>query len=247
MTLISVIDRCRRQVLFSLSPWSCHLCGSALEDSVDLSTGICKNCRSAMLHMEWPMCAVCGLSLSSESHTCLSCRAFGSVFPGIGRMRSCFVYQGIVQTAMTLFKSGKAKSLRHYWAQEIEQLLPEVWEEGWLIVGAPSSRKNILRRGYDQVAVILTTFSRFYRSRVRTHGLNRDQGISQKTLNREERATNLTGKIRVSAQLKSELSIAKGVVLVDDVCTTGATLASCATALIHAGAAAVRAITICRD
>ncbi|MGZ6589748.1 MAG: ComF family protein, partial [Solirubrobacteraceae bacterium] len=65
----------------------------------------------------------------------------------------------------------------------------------------------------------------------------------QARLDRAARQVNVAGafRVRVPGRVRG-----RRVVLVDDVCTTGATLAACVAALREAGAAEVRAVVVAR-
>ena len=67
----------------------------------------------------------------------------------------------------------------------------------------------------------------------------------QKNLNARDRAANLTGAFEVPKKYKNRVR-RRTIFLVDDVSTTGATLAECKTALYTAGAAKVFCITVAK-
>jgi predicted amidophosphoribosyltransferase len=78
---------------------------------------------------------------------------------------------------------------------------------------------------------------------VNEHTLVRERATAaQVTLSAEERKLNVKDAFRcVDAGV-----VGRKVLLVDDVCTTGATLEACALALYEAGALSVQALTLAR-
>jgi predicted amidophosphoribosyltransferase len=64
-------------------------------------------------------------------------------------------------------------------------------------------------------------------------------------LSRPQRANNVQGAFKVSADRRSELA-GRRVVLIDDVLTSGATVGACARALLHAKAATVDVLVFAR-
>ncbi len=72
--------------------------------------------------------------------------------------------------------------------------------------------------------------------------------LAQYRLGRERRAANVAGAFKVSPALGHSQPLAgRWCILVDDVVTSGATLAACAEVLLAAGARGVSALTVARE
>jgi ComF family protein len=117
---------------------------------------------------------------------------------------------------------------------------------GWrvdLVVPVPLGRQRMMERGYNQVGLIakpLAAIQGWHYSPdvlVRTRETRSQVGLSPL-----ERKENISGAFRA----EPVLAAGKSVLLVDDVVTTGATLAACSDALAKAGAEVVYALTLAR-
>ena len=107
------------------------------------------------------------------------------------------------------------------------------------------------QRGYDQAALIADVVARELRLPVVRALERRRATIAQFELGRDRRATNVAGAFGLRARRDGRATGAavtgRWVLLVDDVVTTGATLAACGTALRDAGGVAVSAIAVARE
>jgi predicted amidophosphoribosyltransferase len=118
----------------------------------------------------------------------------------------------------------------------------------YLLVPVPSRRAAVLRRGDDTMARL----ARLAAARVRRFGIEaKAVGVlrhvrdvaDQAGLGGPQRLANLAGALAVPQARESHVA-GRRVVLLDDVLTTGATLAEAARALRAAGAEVVAAATI---
>jgi ComF family protein len=118
-----------------------------------------------------------------------------------------------------------------------------------MIVPVPVHADRERQRGYDQAALIAAAAGQRLGLPV-VGALERDRAtVAQFELGRDERASNVAGAFRLRGSATDARQVVAGrwILLVDDVVTTGATLAACASALEHAGALAVSAIAVARE
>jgi ComF family protein len=113
-------------------------------------------------------------------------------------------------------------------------------------VPVPASPDRVRDRGYDQAALLAGEAARRLRLPMLPAVERTRATTAQFDLDRAGRATNLGGAFRVRGANVPAVQ-GRWIVLVDDVVTTGATLAACATVLLEAGAGAVSAIAVARE
>jgi ComF family protein len=115
-----------------------------------------------------------------------------------------------------------------------------------LIAPVPLHRWRLLRRRYNQAALLALELSRLADRPAVPDLLERRRNTpSQGRMSRSQRALNVRGAFAVAPRHRERVRGAR-VLLVDDVLTTGATLEACARALKRAGAARVEVLTLAR-
>lgn len=157
----------------------------------------------------------------------------------------CAPFTGVTRRALHALKYDGERRL----AAPLGAAIARRWERagvaGDALVPVPASPDRVRERGYDQASLLAGEAGRRLRLPVLAAVERTRATTAQFDLDRAGRASNLGGAFRVTAR---RLPVAgRWMVLVDDVVTTGATLAACATALLEAGALAVSAITVARE
>ena len=162
---------------------------------------------------------------------------------------SVFDFDKTVQSALHQMKyRGKKRFARHIGALSSRFVPDQVFEGVEGIVPLPLHRRRERSRGYNQALLFAQgvatgrtgapIFDRVIR-RVRNT-------VSQTTLNRAKRKTNVKGAFVANPE---EAGLIKGkvVLLIDDVVTTGASTDAATKALLAAGCASVRVLSLARD
>ena len=112
-----------------------------------------------------------------------------------------------------------------------------------VLVPVPLHPARLRDRGYNQSALLAKAMAVDGAAPVDAHSLVRRRStVPQVGLDAGQRLENVRGAFHCSADGLE----GKNVLLIDDVCTTGATLEACAVALFQAGARGVRALTLAR-
>jgi ComF family protein len=113
--------------------------------------------------------------------------------------------------------------------------------DGRILVPMPLGKKRRRGRGYNQAQILAHELAAGSGAKLLLHLERARETAPQVGRRRDERRQNLEGAFRWTG---SGFSAEDRLVLVDDVCTTGATLGAAAEALRRAGAGAVDAIVL---
>ncbi len=199
----------------------------------------CDDCQSKLAFIREPMCAKCG-EPRTPSRLCGKCRQHPLKIEFI---RSVVIFQGTLRDAIHRFKYDRLSSL----AEPFGDLLAQCWiannfQADW-IVPVPLHSARQRDRGYNQAALLARRLADRTQTRTIEPALKRIRITAvQMELDAAERRQNVAGAF----ECVDRRITAKRVCLVDDVCTTGATLDACAEAVYQAGAASVFALTLAR-
>ena len=199
----------------------------------------CPDCQKIVKAVPEPVCQACGLPLS-HSGLCATCK---NSLPPYKALRSWVVFEGPIRHALHSLKYRRNVALGDTLAQYLAEYVRKL---GWrpdLVVPVPLGRQRMKERGYNQAGLLALPLSIIQAWQYSPHAVFRERETrSQVGLSPVERMANLSNAFRADPARVS----GKVILLVDDVATTGATLAACSEAFIKAGAKAVYALTLAR-
>ena len=164
--------------------------------------------------------------------------------PAFERLRSFGAYDAELRQLIVLLKYNRIRPLARLlggWLATVAQQNPALAEVN-AIVPVPLYPTRQSARGYNQAELLANELRRWIKKPVAPRALARIKDTpSQTGLTPAQRVENVRGAFAASAKLDLGR-----ILLVDDVCTTGATLNACARTLKRAGAQQVVAATVAR-
>lgn len=222
-----------------LLPPRCHICHTSLPPQSEAR--LCPHCLGQVRYLQSPLCVRCGQPFPPGSvvvdHYCGNCLRLE---PPFDSARSLVYYQYPVSNLLQRLKfMGEASAARTL-ATLNRPLCPRVD----LIVAVPLHPARLRARGGNQSLVLARRFFPAEHHKIVLDLLvRRKNTVPQTGLNGHQRRHNLQNAFAVD---RPERLRNRSVLLVDDVFTTGTTLAECSRALKTAGAASVQAWTVAR-
>ena len=221
-------------------PPFCFICEDDLNKREHL---VCERCWSSFDLIDRPYCQRCGLPLKVRDTTCACCESTDFCFSAT---RAAYVYTEDVRKVIHAFKFQRKTSL----ARRLGRIMAFTighdthFKDVDCLVPVPLHPSRFRERGYNQSALLASEISAELGVNSFPAVLARKKSTKAMTaLTPERRLRNVENAFAVT---NPETLKGKNVALVDDVFTTGATVNACARALMEAGVAEVKVVTLAR-
>ena len=232
-----------QSVVHAIYPAQCVACDSLTADD----HGLCGSCWREIRFTNPAGCDLCAAPLLSDSGgALLTCDECLKVARPWSRGRAALIYDGIGRKLVLALKHGDRTELAIPAAAWMERAGKECVSAGTLLVPVPLHWSRLLRRRYNQAALLAQHLSKRIGLEVCPDALRRVRRTSSLDgHSRDQRFAALQDAIQAHPQ---RLAVVKNrnVCLVDDVMTSGATLSSATEALKRAGAADVCVLVLAR-
>ncbi|NGQ91188.1 ComF family protein [Rhodobacter sp. HX-7-19] len=223
-------------------PPQCLSCGA----EVDTDFALCPACWRDTPFITGLVCDGCGTPLPGEESTAVHCDDCLTLARPWDQGRAALLYRDKGRGFVLSLKHGDRGDLAQPAARWMHRASAPILRPGMIVAPVPLHWLRLLRRRYNQSALISAAFARLA-------GLDHIPDLlirarrtpTQDGRDRDGRFRNVTGAIRLHPRHAARIA-GREVLLIDDVMTSGATLAAGAEACLAAGASRVSVSVLAR-
>ncbi len=205
---------------------------------------LCDACWAQVRYVPSPVCSRCGHPVQHAGDPCRWCREWPS---GLSTVRAAFVFEGAMRSSIHRFKyrgeHARGQFLGKLLADHAESAVARRKEPVDIVVPVPLHLRRRRARGYNQAEILAKRVAERLAVPLSGGLIRTGKTQPQARLGRSERWEN----VKDAFQWKGAPLTGEHVLLIDDVTTTGATLASAATAVVAAGAGRVTGLSLARE
>lgn len=222
-------------------PIFCKECGIRL--LTDENGYFCPTCWELPARIQVPFCSQCGRPHPKSAgfgpvanFPCAECNARTAPTP-YRRIYGATVYEGAVAEAVKILKFHERRWIADALVDELEVFIEECMdtERYDVITPVPLHPVRLRDRGFNQSLLLTERIAPLFPNAWISQELKRIRPtrVQSRITDRKDREANVRGAFAVDMGTSFD---GKRILLIDDVVTTGGTVAECAAALLRAGA-----------
>ncbi len=194
-----------------------------------LGTSLCFNCSSTFSSLRPPWCDRCGEPTEFSVQECGRC--IESPVSWERRRALAWLDPVSLQIIHRIKFLGEVEWLSFLMDRDMSASPFEI-DSGFVLVPIPLHWQRYFDRGFNQSEILCRYLSKKWKIEVENRLLQKRRSTDpQSTLKSKERQSNLKGAF----QVMGDIPIPEKVILIDDICTTGATFETCSQVLKRAG------------
>jgi ComF family protein len=221
-----------------LYPPTCLACDARVQED----GGLCPACWSETPFITGAACDLCGVPLPGACDGTAFCDECLTVARPWDEGRAALVYGGKARSLVLSLKHGDRTELARGTGAWLHRRARDLLAPETLLVPVPLHRWRLFKRRYNQAALLSAEIARRAGAVHAPLTLRRHRPTrAQDHRNVADRFENLADAITLDGDVAG-----RHVALVDDVMTSGATMAACAEALRRGGAARITVLALAR-
>jgi ComF family protein len=214
---------------------------------IDAEASLCADCWRQLTLIGSPFCRLCGYPLPQVVAAAPLCGACAADPPVYDRARAALRYDDGSRRLILRFKHADRTDIARTFGRLMVTAGRDLLDDCDLIAPVPLHRWRLLQRGYNQSAMLAQVLHRATGVPLVPDLLQRTVSTrSQQGLSGHQRQRNITSSaFRLHPWQRSKVA-GKRILLIDDVLTTGATVAACTRVLRQGGAEAIDILALAK-
>ena len=240
--MMKSINQHSKEFLNLILPPRCAFSGEIVSHPGEISSDIWR----ALKFISDPYCMCCGRPFAFEIQGETLCGGCLQDPPEFSKCRAPLVYDDISRSLVLKFKHADQMHIVTTFLPWMIRSGAELFEHTDLILPVPLHRWRLLKRRYNQAAVIAQMLAKEVKIMCNVEALQRQKAtVSQGFMKADQRRKNVKDAFCINPK-QEEVLQGKNILLIDDVYTTGATVRECARVLLAHGVKEVNVLALAK-